>query len=548
MGEYPLMKSSCSQARRTGVYYTPPALARAVVSLAASLRRGELRSILEPSCGDGAFLVQLERIAATRYANITAFELDPAAVAVAGSKAPRANVRCGDFFDFCALALPERRRFDLIVGNPPWVCYQTMSAPERKKLRDVQQFLGLDGNGLSNLWIPFTVACVSLLERDGLIAFLLPCDILWGSAAGELRAFLLRELAELTIIPFAEPFPNFEQSMTLLLGRKDGKKGVSPTKFRTVPLSSWRDLPRIADKLAVPFSAILPTERKWTPYLLDDEGRRVAETITTGTAKFVPFSRIADVSVGVTTGWDEFFVVGPQTVAEWRFASAAVPLVTPKELRRCGLRLHERDNNAPFLLYFPNMPFVRYPRLWRNFIEEAEKKGLHKNYKCAIRPRWYVLPRHVPPNAFMSSIVHELPRLVLSDGNSTSTSALRHVRFASHVDTAKVAVSFYNSATLLAAELAGRVYGGGALQLTPGDIRSIVVPDPTRFELAEGTASEVDTLLAAGRYEPAISLVDRRVLVEGLGLDERFCATAHNAWWTLRNRRLRRAAAGPQSG
>lgn len=548
MGEYLLMKSSCSQAHRTGAYYTPPALAQTIVSLAAGERQDGFRSVLEPSCGDGSFLVPLGAFDATRRASVTAFDIDPVAAAAARAKAPRADVRCGDFFDFCALALPEGRRFDLVVGNPPWVCYQTMHARQRRKLRDISRFLGLGGNGLSNLWIPFVAACVSLLERDGLIAFLLPCDILWGGAAGELRAFLLRELAELTIISFAEPFPELEQSMALLLGRKDGKKGVSPTKFRTVPLSSWRDLPRIADKLAVPFSAVLPTERKWTPYLLDSEERRVAETITAGTAEFVPFSKIADVSVGVTTGRDEFFVAGAKTVAEWCLASAAVPLITPKELRRCGLRLHERDNNAPFLLYFPNLPLARYPRLWRNFIEEAETKGLHKNYKCAIRPRWYVLPRHVPPDAFMSSVVHELPRLVLSDERSTSTDALRHVRFAPHVDTAKVAVSFYNSATLLAAELAGRVYGGGALQLTPGDIRSIAVPDPARFELAEGTASEVDALVAGQRYEDAISIVDRRVLVEGLGLDERFCAAAHNAWRTLRNRRLRRAAVGPQSG
>ena len=548
MGEYLLMKSSCSQAHRTGAYYTPPALAQTIVSLAAGERRAQFRSVLEPSCGDGSFLVSLGAFDATRRASVTAFDIDPVAAAAARAKAPRADVRCGDFFDFCALALPEGRRFDLVVGNPPWVCYQTMHARQRRKLRDVSRFLGLGGNGLSNLWIPFVAACVSLLERDGLIAFLLPCDILWGGAAGELRAFLLRKLAELTIISFAEPFPELEQSMALLLGKKDGKKGVSPTKFRTVPLSSWKDLPKTADELVVPFSAILPTERKWTPYLLDGEGRRVAETITAGTAEFVPFSKIADVSVGVTTGRDEFFVAGAKTVAEWCLASAAVPLITPKELRRCGLRLHERDNNAPFLLYFPNLPLARYPRLWRNFIEEAETKELHKNYKCAIRSPWYVLPRHVPPDAFMSSIVHELPRLVLSDGRSTSTDALRHVRFASHVDTAKAAVSFYNSATLLAAELAGRVYGGGALQLTPGDIRSIAVPDPARFEFAEGTTSEVDALLAGQRYEDAISIVDRRVLVEGLGLDERFCAAAHNAWRTLRNRRLRRAAAGPQSG
>lgn len=543
------MKSPCSQVHRTGAYYTPPALACAIVSLAAGERRDGFRSVLEPSCGDGSFLVPLGAFDATRRASVTAFDIDPVAVAAARAKVPRADVRCGDFFDFCALALPERQRFDLVVGNPPWVCYQTMYERQRRKLRDVSRFLGLGGNGLSNLWIPFVAACVSLLDRDGTVALLVPCDLLWGVAAGELRTFLLRELVELTIVSFAEPFPELEQSMALLLGREKSASPSAPTGLRVVPADSWKDLPTGAGLTTKPFRTVPPAGRKWTPYLLDSSAHGVAEAIAAGMdGRFVPFGRIAGVSVGMTTGRDEFFVSSAQAVRERGLAPVAIPMATPRGLCRYGLRLGERDENTPFLLHFPDVPFERYPRAWRTFIEEAETKELHKNYKCAIRPRWYVLPQHFPPDAFMSSIVHELPRLVLSDGRSTSTDALRHVRFASHVDTAKVAVSFYNSATLLSAELAGRVYGGGALQLTPGDIRSIVVPDPTRFELAEETASEVDALLAAGRYEDAISLVDRRVLVKGLGLDERFCATAHNAWRTLKDRRLRRAAAGPQSG
>ena len=199
------MRSQRHETHRNGAYYTPPVLAQIIVSLAASLRQSEICSILEPSCGDGSFLVPLQALDATRYAETTAFEIDPIAVATARANAPHADIRCGDFFDFCTLALPERQRFDLVVGNPPWVCYQTMDALERRKICGILQFLGLSGNGLSNLWVAFTTACISLLEQDGIIALLVPCDILWGSAAGELRAFLLKELSELTIIPFAEP-------------------------------------------------------------------------------------------------------------------------------------------------------------------------------------------------------------------------------------------------------------------------------------------------------------------------------------------------------
>lgn len=535
------MSATRKNKSRLGSYYTPPALARAVVSLAASRQGEEFHSVLEPSCGDGSFLAVLSELDATRNVRAVAMDIDPCAVETARSKYPRADVRHGDFFDFCALALPERRRFDLVVGNPPWVCYQKMNASERRKLHGVSQFLGLNGNGLSNLWLPFVAACVSLLERGGIIAFLVPCDLLWGSAAGELRAFLSKELAELTIVPFADPFPELEQSMALLLGRK-GEKDPVPTNFRAIPMSSWEELPPRIDGLTKPFSTISPTTRKWTPYLLEGGERDVAETVMTGIGgRFVPFSQVADVSVGVTTGRDEFFVATAQTVRDWKLSSVATPLTTPKELNRYGLKQEKRDENDSFLLHFPDIPFNRYPRFWRELIEDAEAKGLHKNYKCSVRPRWYVLPRRPSPDAFMSSIVHEYPRLVLSDGCSVSTDALRYIRFVPHVSAAKVSASFFNSATLLTVELAGRAYGGGALQLTPGDIRELFVPNPERFELDEEYVREMDILLTARRYEDATALADRRILVEGLGLDESFCSACRDAGQTLRNRRLHRA-------
>jgi adenine-specific DNA-methyltransferase len=77
-----------------GQVFTPPA----VVSAMLALRR-RAGSVLEPSCGDGAFLRQLP--------GATAVEFDPRFAP------PGAHV--GDFF-----AWEAPGRFDTIIGNPPF--------------------------------------------------------------------------------------------------------------------------------------------------------------------------------------------------------------------------------------------------------------------------------------------------------------------------------------------------------------------------------------------------------------------------------------------
>jgi hypothetical protein len=109
-----------------GDYQTPLGLAERVCALLA--REGlEPAAIVEPTCGEGAFLVAaLERFPAVQKA--LGLEINPVYVARAQSAikergyANRVEVRSSDFFliDWRSLlaALPEPL---LVVGNPPWV-------------------------------------------------------------------------------------------------------------------------------------------------------------------------------------------------------------------------------------------------------------------------------------------------------------------------------------------------------------------------------------------------------------------------------------------
>ena len=127
---------------------------------------------------------------------------------------------------------------------------------------------------------------------------------------------------------------------------------------------------------------------------------------------------------------------------------------------------------------------------------------------------------------------------MLSDGRSLSTSTLLYVNFLPEIDARQAVASFFNSVTLLNMELSGRIYGEGALQITPGDMRTIKIPNPERFSLKLQSLDKINTMIMNGDIDDTVSFVDRQVLINTLGLDEAFCNTCRCAWNILRERRL----------
>ena len=85
-----------------GQIFTPEPVVRAMLALRRNTGR-----VLEPSCGDGAFLRHLP--------GAVGLELDP-------DHCPP-GAKAIDFF-----AYPEREQFDTIIGNPPYVRFQDIPA------------------------------------------------------------------------------------------------------------------------------------------------------------------------------------------------------------------------------------------------------------------------------------------------------------------------------------------------------------------------------------------------------------------------------------
>ncbi|HEX5127359.1 MAG TPA: class I SAM-dependent methyltransferase [Rhodocyclaceae bacterium] len=136
--------------------------AQRIVDTMLALRRNK-GCVLEPSCGDGAF--------SSRVEGCVAIEVDPRVAP------PGATLM--DFFDY-----PLTKRFDTIIGNPPYVRYQDILPTTREKL-DTRLF-----DSRSNLYLFFIEKCIRHLKSGGELIFITPRDFIKATAARKLNKLI----------------------------------------------------------------------------------------------------------------------------------------------------------------------------------------------------------------------------------------------------------------------------------------------------------------------------------------------------------------------
>lgn len=212
---------NASKEKLRGGFYTPQPITDFILTWA--INGGSDADILEPSCGDGNFLKSL-KTGNFKFNSLTAVEYDPIEALKAQSiELNHTEVINDDFHCFCN---STKKRFDLVVGNPPYIRYQYFDKNQQVAAEDIFIKAGLKYSKLTNAWVSFVVGSSLLLkESGGKIGFVLPAEILQVSYGQQLRNFLAHFYNKINIISFEKlVFPDIQQEVVLLLCEKDNTK------------------------------------------------------------------------------------------------------------------------------------------------------------------------------------------------------------------------------------------------------------------------------------------------------------------------------------
>lgn len=554
-----------------GGYYTPSPIADFLAQWAIQSPRA---SVLEPSCGDGAMLAAAVKVLVERGARkqaaaelVHGVEFDEGERLKAltrlesfGCLLPHAAIHWGDFFAYCHERLNgegmlpfngqfEPKRFDAIIGNPPFIRYQNFQEAHRQPAFEIMRRAGLSPNRLTNSWVPFVVAASFLLSERGRLAMVIPAELLQVNYAAELRRFLSDYFHRITLITFRRlVFAGIQQEVVLLLAER-GSGGVSG--IRTVELQEMSDLAHyehrdLTDRELKPMDH---STEKWTQYFLDKKEIGLLRALRTH-QDLTEAQKVIDVDVGIVTGQNDFFVL-----SQARAESLSLKPWTRRLVSRSGhlkgiifsdadWRANAENELSAYLLDLPDKPAELLSQAAQAYIAFGEAAGLNAGFKCRTRKRWHVVPSVWTPEAFMLRQVHGYPKIILNQAGATCTDTIHRVRFRGEADGNLVTAAFLNSLTFAFSEVTGRSYGGGVLELEPNEAERLPLPlrNSTCLDL-----TEIHGLLLQERIDDVLELTDRTLLVSGIGLSVREVKLLRGIWQKLRNRRINRKQAAKKT-
>ncbi len=556
--------AALSPEKLRGGYYTPDHVAAWISAWAI---RSSKDSVLEPSCGDGAFLEavlnRLELIGdrpRNLVAQVVGIEISAEEASLSrarvnkllGRRSSMARVLAQDFFSWWLSS--NRTSSDVVVGNPPFIRYQTFPEPSRERAMRVMRDLGLTPNRLTNIWVPFVVASVACLKPGGRLGMVVPAELLQVSYASQLRAFLTDRFERIDIVACNDLFfENAEQEVVLLLAQGLIKSPSDKNLCRVAmaELSSAKELRATEPSKLLGKSQckdIRHDSEKWLKYFLSSTEiglmRRLRED-----PRVTELSSHGEVDVGVVTGKNEFFLLSHDQVKKLGAEKYVTPIVGRSAHIR-GVRFTEKDWNAlaekgdrVYLLNIPAVNGHELPYGCLNYIREGELAGFQKGYKCSIRDPWYAVPSVWVPDGFIFRQIYDFPRAVLNRASATSTDTIHRLRCRAKPEL--VAKTLYTSLTAASAEIEGRSYGGGVLELEPTEAERLLMPARLNGGMP---LDECDRLLRSDRLTDLIEENDKLVLRDGLGIDRNDCKMLNNIWTKMRDRRSsRRRSTKPRS-
>jgi adenine-specific DNA-methyltransferase len=509
-----------------GAFYTGKTVASRLVDWAIC---DGSSAVLDPSCGDGAFLeAAYSRLVGLGSPSPQIFGVDVSteAIQTAHERVEAAHLIQRNFFNLTPDLLP---RFDCVIGNPPFIRYQTFNGDKDTIGHQRAKEAGVDLPRLASSWAPFVVHASRFLRTGGRLAMVMPSELGHAMYARAVLRFLVANFRHLAVEMFRNKlFEDLSQSTVLLFCEGYGEPN------RAFIVSSAEDLYAGDRQVAKVDVATIKTGRfRFTPYLISRDARSLYEGLAAD-SRVQRLGEVADIGIGYVTGANDFFHLSAEECARWGipklFLRPCLPNLRGVEGFEYDLRQWKERRargDKAYLLALPPVPDNALCPSLRRYLRSGEAHGLHLRYKCRIRQFWYAVPHVRIADAFLAYMSGEQPLLIANAANLVAPNTVHILRFTRGNQSKFYAASWRSSLTRLSCELEGHALGGGLFKMEPSEAENVVVVRPRAAlftsmsaRLREGTTKPVEYLS---------DITDRFVLRKQLGLSRADCVTLRGA-------------------
>lgn len=163
-----------------GQFYTSDDVANFMVNLSSKPKDAK---VLESGFGEGVFLSSLLK---NGFTNIKGYDIDDGNYKIVKQKfGDKADIECKDY-----LESPKDEKFDLIIGNPPYVHWNNMNKEIRNKLQ-TDVFWKQYSNGEWDLLYAFIIWSIEKLKENGELIYIVPYNWFNSTFSASLRKYLV---------------------------------------------------------------------------------------------------------------------------------------------------------------------------------------------------------------------------------------------------------------------------------------------------------------------------------------------------------------------
>ncbi|OUV75509.1 MAG: hypothetical protein CBC83_02515 [Flavobacteriales bacterium TMED123] len=186
--------------KKTGIYFTPPNTVKRNIELLQPYLNS-ITNVLEPSCGSCEYISQLKTI---ENLKITGIELNKTIFESIESMADE-NLELVNS-DFLTMSFD--RNYDLIIGNPPYFVMKKCQVDE-----SYYNFF----EGRPNVFILFIIKSLTLLNKDGILSFVLPKNFLNCLYYDNTRKYINENFSILDIVECHDKYIETQQGTVILM-------------------------------------------------------------------------------------------------------------------------------------------------------------------------------------------------------------------------------------------------------------------------------------------------------------------------------------------